>query len=1311
MRRKNTLQIILFFLCIHPLHSQNPKQLNFSSEGIPPYVYLLESNQVWDVISDDNGLVYLAKGGDILEYDGVSYRNIFVSGLINHFAKTENGRIYAAGKKEIGYLDNDSLGRVVYHSLTPKLSEENKSEIVEQIFIHDNQIFFAGYSRIYQYDESADSLIVYKTESRAYPIYQMDGKVYSIIEEAGIFELVNGELKEIESNTYFENFGATSVAPLSNDSLVLFDSSYGAMLLDSHGFRQFEIGWDDFLKKKKLYLVDQISSEYYGFSFLEGGLVITDNQFNPVLLLDEQVGLSDIVLNIHLTGQNELWICTNSGVYVLDLNSQITLHNKATGLKGLVTDIEERDGLLYVATFDGVYTKPWEGKVNVLENDERLFTKIPGSGIYSYDLLPLENGFFVNAYEGVGIIRNDRFRKLVSKNSSNGFVTFSPDSTKVIATGDAGEEIVVFTIQGGDWKLSHRIDTKAYSSTFNVFKKIFWDEEAQHYWGTSGNDVFSFKFDKDFTKLLSFNSYGREDGLPQKQKNAVVKLGEEIRFLSDSGLFYFDHSQTKFIKDGRFGDLFDTNGFYLLDKEDENTYWYASRDGTKGTIFRNNSGEPFKIESQRMTTILSANQQVIKSSSKGALIGGFNGIYLAKSSEKLELETSVKTLIRQVKIIDNQTDSTVFFGKSISREVPVFNPEQNSLFFSYAYPSSVMPEKVKYSYKLEGFDKGWSSWSTKAEKEYTNLSPGSYTMKVSAMNGYGVVTKAGEYQFIIQNPWFLTYWAFSGYFIVLIVGIWGIVKLNTLRLKKINQKLEEIIFERTEEIRFQAEKLQTLDNAKSRFFANISHELRTPLTLIQGPLESVLSGNLGKVNESIKSKLDLSRTSTRKLLGLVEEILDLSKLEAGKLQLNPEAIKFHDLIRRVFFTYKSAAQKNDVTLQLDYHLPENLILKIDIGKFEKVLDNLLSNAVKFTPESGSITMTVNEHNDRLEIKVRDTGVGIDQEEVAQIFDRFYQAGMANKYAGGTGIGLSLAQEMTTLMGGELTVQSELGVGTVFTLVLPMIAGDQEEMSIAPYQEDEEAVPIDLTTDPLDIKTAKILIVEDDPQMREYIKKELDIYSVDEAENGVEALRKIEENEYHLVITDLMMPKMDGLDLVSEIKKAENYKHLSLIMLTARAEDDDIVRGLKAGINDYIIKPFNPSELRARVNNILVNQLSMLKELTADQPESADEQLVSELKGIIKDHLKDSSFTVMSLANAVAISERQLNRNIKKITGLTAGNFIREVRLNEARILLENKAYHTVSEACYAVGFEKPGYFTEIYTKRFGKRPSEYLNNL
>jgi signal transduction histidine kinase/DNA-binding NarL/FixJ family response regulator len=399
-------------------------------------------------------------------------------------------------------------------------------------------------------------------------------------------------------------------------------------------------------------------------------------------------------------------------------------------------------------------------------------------------------------------------------------------------------------------------------------------------------------------------------------------------------------------------------------------------------------------------------------------------------------------------------------------------------------------------------------------------------------------------------------------------------------------------------------KLQALDKAKSRFFANISHELRTPLTLIKTPLESLIQS--GKINDNeVRDTLETATRNGASLLSLVEEILDLAKLDGGKLKLVLNPVRINNFLELILYDYKSGLDFKSIHLTYKFNPRANLTLLIDGNRCTKIINNLLSNALKFTPEEGKITVEVDEDIEAnlLFVKVSDNGIGIHPDDLPYIFDRYYQSDQPIKKAeGGTGIGLALAKELARLHGGKLSVESELGRGTTFTLILPM-EEVLEETIVLPIEAKSKELETALNeaisnyTAKFDVDRPVLLVTEDHPDMRAFIAKILAPYfEIKEAENGLVALQILKTQRIDIVISDVMMPIMDGFELLEAIKKDKSLHQVSLIMLTARADHDDKLYALTLGIDDYLTKPFSPSEFLARIKNILENRIKIIREL-------------------------------------------------------------------------------------------------------------------
>ncbi|MEM6648132.1 MAG: ATP-binding protein, partial [Bacteroidota bacterium] len=513
----------------------------------------------------------------------------------------------------------------------------------------------------------------------------------------------------------------------------------------------------------------------------------------------------------------------------------------------------------------------------------------------------------------------------------------------------------------------------------------------------------------------------------------------------------------------------------------------------------------------------------------------------------------------------------------------------------------------------------------------------------------------------------------------------------------------------------QAEQLRTLDRAKSRFFANISHELRTPLTLMLSPLDAALAEPDKQANQK---HLRVARKSGQQLLHLVEDLLDLSKLEAGALTINATTVRLATLLRRITFSFESLAEQRQVQLAYAVEVPDAYAAHTDTRKVEQILNNLLSNALKHTDAGGKVTVDGRLEGATLHLRVTDTGRGIPSDELPNIFERYYQVEDVPA-EGGAGIGLALTKRLVDLLGGTIGATSTLGEGSTLTLTLPMPEG---EIS-APLPPDErgdgaaspaESAPGFTPAFVREGKQARLLLVEDNRDMSAYLTDILDpYYAVTCAYDGEEALDLLGQASFDLMTSDVMMPRMDGLTLLECVRADDRLRQMPVVMLTARADEADRLQGWRLGVDDYITKPFNADELLARIDNLLRNQQERdaWREAHAsddEEPISAEQAWLQQAEAVVLDHLDRSTFAVTDLAEVLETSERQLYRKTKALTGLTPLQFIREIRLLRSQRYLEARAFGTVAEVAYAVGFENPSYFTRLFGKRFGKPPSHYF---
>jgi len=558
---------------------------------------------------------------------------------------------------------------------------------------------------------------------------------------------------------------------------------------------------------------------------------------------------------------------------------------------------------------------------------------------------------------------------------------------------------------------------------------------------------------------------------------------------------------------------------------------------------------------------------------------------------------------------------------------------------------------------------------------------------------------------------------------------------SIMRLESLRQNLENIVKARTSELERKNLKIMEMDQLKTRFFSNVSHEFRTPLTLIINPLEDFLVDR--ELPAHKKDTLEMMHRNAIRLLGLVNQLLDLSKIDAGSMKLSLVYYDLHKVLKLTGRSFLPLAERKRIKYNLD--IPEKAMnCFFDRDKVEKIITNLLSNAFKYTPEHGKIDCfiaskeTGGENDVQIvELTVKDTGPGIPCEQLEKIFDRFYQVEDGwKKEAGGTGIGLSLVKELAALQHGEIRVTSDLKTGSCFTVRLP-VGKDHlkpQEYTIAEQEEDSgESMMIRYrmaenhkhADDEYEIAGSGdrpiILVIDDNQDMRRHIRESLaKFFLIKEAVNGKEGLEKAITLVPDLVITDLMMPEMDGIELCTRLKTDERTCHVPIIMLTAKATAQDKLNGLETGADDYITKPFSSKELVVRTKN-LIDQRKKLREKYSGQISlekeksvvaSVDERFLERARKIIEKNISDSNFDVNSFYPEMGMSRMQLFRKLKALVNQTPNELIRNLRLQRAARLLKQN-YGNVAEITYEVGFNNLSYFAKCFKDKFGLLPSEY----
>lgn len=771
------------------------------------------------------------------------------------------------------------------------------------------------------------------------------------------------------------------------------------------------------------------------------------------------------------------------------------------------------------------------------------------------------------------------------------------------------------------------------------------------------------------------------------------------------------------------------NELYAIFEDGSNHLWISSAKGLIRLVKETGEIRVY-LETQGITNNEFNKLSYFQSPSGRMYFGGLNGVTSFDPKDFNREETYNQPMIfTEAALFSGSDDRLLNITEAVVQDRKItFHPGDKFITLQFVLQDYFHSDQVQYSYRIEGMGNDWTELNTNV-LQLSGLPFGTHTLHI---RGKGPDNRISLQQLQVEihvlRPFYLQGWFIALFLLAAGVSVWQWYSWRIQSLRKQQQHLEKMVADRTVKIREdklliekQAEQLQELDEIKSRFFANISHELRTPLTLILGPLQSVLQGN--RLDNRDFTLLRLMQQNGEQLLKRINELLDLASLDANKLKVVEKSVLFYPFIKRILGSFESAANLKHIHLALDYQLENHLQLQLDPNKVEKILSNFLSNALKFTPEEGKITLKVWRTGNLLEISLADTGAGIPPHEIEKIFDRFYQS-EKNEQSGGTGIGLSLCRELAKHMGGRVWAESELGQGSTFYLQLPLVERFEQAVPESEVPTGPEALPV-YTSE----KTAKasILVVEDNPSLLEYIRILLEEYEVITAENGQIALDKLAEHTetgrpFDLIISDIMMPVMDGFELLQALKESDAYRHIPVIMLTAHQKSDIKLKALRIGVDDYMVKPFQEAELLARTANLIANSRRRaeagLPQGQAPEPgqkqqhktvlTAADSRWLADVEKIVLRHIGDTEFNLSQVADEMAMTPRRLQQKIKEITGFTPKDYQREIQLEYARRILEAGEARSISEISYKVGFKDAHYFSTLFQNRYGKKPNEFL---
>lgn len=717
-----------------------------------------------------------------------------------------------------------------------------------------------------------------------------------------------------------------------------------------------------------------------------------------------------------------------------------------------------------------------------------------------------------------------------------------------------------------------------------------------------------------------------------------------------------------------------------------------------------------------------------KTRSGDLLFGGINGFtrFNPNAIQPNQFIPPVAfTELRQNGEIVNIQDENSCLKQSINEVQKItFNYNQANFSIGFAALDYFSPENNRYAFMLEGLDRDWNYTIGKTEATYTIQREGEYIFRLKGANSDGIWNpEERQLKIMVLPPAWRTWWAYLIYLIFVGATIFGLFRFIQLRHKL---QLEQI----------SKQQQQELHEVKLRFFTNITHEFRTPLTLILGPLKDLITKE--KHDERVEKQLSLIERNAQRLLNLVNQVLTFRKIATDHEPMEIVRRNIVEYLREIFLPFQESANLRNITYQFEAE-PSEINAWFDQDKLGKVFFNLLSNAFKFTSDGGKISMHISQNNQYIKVRVKDDGVGIEPQFQEEIFKRFYEkSNLQHSIIKGTGIGLAISKQMVELHRGEIFVENitenSTSIGATFVVKIPkgkahfkkedIIEGFSESEQIAAYSPlviSEPMMP-EISKTPqkvVDADSPLLLIVEDNPEISAYIQQIFaNNYRLITAQNGSEGLQKTKKDLPDLIISDVMMPQMDGITFCGKLKNDLEVSHIPIILLTARTASLFKIEGLTIGADDYITKPFNPDELRLKVRNRLVQRQRLRekfgKSISFEPKEiavsSADEVFLEKLIELVNRNIDNPDCNIEQFAQELAISRALLFTKIKAFTNLTPKNFLKTFRLKRAAQLLKTGKLN-VSEVAYQVGFKEPRYFSKVFLKEFAQTPTEFAQNV
>jgi signal transduction histidine kinase/ligand-binding sensor domain-containing protein/CheY-like chemotaxis protein/AraC-like DNA-binding protein len=1345
--------IFLFVFSVQVLCAQknNFSFINFSSKDG------LSSNTINAIHKDRHGYMWFATDDGINKFDGVHftvYKNhpddstSIGAGVVTCIQEDSRGNLWIGTGRTLSMYQRDKDAFINYNSPA-------KGAIRSLRIDHSGNIWVGTYWGLYLFDPRTGKTKNFKTNTQR-PDEMMNNAIISLFEDSHNriwVGTITGLYLYLGSGTNFKKFAndandpnsisdkiIRSIAEDANGNLWFGtnDGGLNMLLPDGRSFKHFRYSAADktSLSSDRIY---SIALENTGKLWLgtEAGL----NIFNPVTAATERIendprnGYSlrgKSVRSVLLGKDGIYWIGTlSSGVNKYDKNLAVFNLRQSNpfdpyGLSSaaVTSFAEDMHGDIYIGTD--------AGKLNLYHRNSGLFTHIPLGNGHIQSILSLArvgNEIWIGTYaDGLYVLnmfkgssRHYTRGEGAADLSSNEIFCIREDKKGKVWLGTNGEGLMMYDPETRTFKrfLPPKFPEPVRNGGLpsNGFIRTIAEDAAGNLWiGSNGTGVVVFNNERNLFTLLDL----KNSNLPSDYIMDIhVDHANNIWMgTQGAGLCRYNRETKNFTTYSEKEGL--VNGFVNKILEDkEGRLWISTN---KGVSSFDAAQQKFKNYSHYNGLQQSPFTRAsgLKTTDGELFFGGLDGFNYFNPST-LNTNRNIPALVLTDLKVSNQS---VLPGKaspisghiSVAKEVRL-NYKQN-FSIDFAVLNYTNPQEGRYSYKLEGFDKDWNEIGYAKSAVYTNVDPGTYTFRVKATSDDGLwSTPEKSIMITVSPPFWKTIYAYIFYGILAALAWWAL-RYRSIRKIKNRFALEKERFEfrhMMEQERKEAERIHEFDQVKIKFLTNLSHEFRTPIALITEPVEKLLQEETAVRKQE---QLGMISRNARRLLNLVNQLLDFRKLEENELKPDLTQGDLVSFVKEVGDSFKDISNRKHINFVFTSSL-KHYYTCFDRDKIERVLFNLLSNAFKFTKTDGSVWLNIEQSGEgSVKIIVGDTGVGISAGVQQKIFERFFQGDENTSIMNqGSGIGLSIVKEFVNLHGGKVSVESTQGMGSIFTVELPCIpiTKDMEEPAFSGAAENRRKTAAK-EKEVCKLEKPTVLIIEDHDDFRSYLCDSLKpYYKIIEASDGKEGWQKTLSSHPQIVVSDINMPEMDGIALCQKIRADKRTNHIPVILLTALTGDENQVKGLNKGANDYLTKPFRFEILHIKIRNLLKLNESLKntysRQLTVASPEiearSDDEKLLLSVTRYIEANIDNPVLSVEELSKHIYMSRGTLYNKIVGLTGETPVEFIRSIKLNKAAGLLENTGMK-ISEVGYEVGFATPNYFARAFKAKFNISPSDYI---